>query len=188
MMNGELKMENGEFLPTARRARRPWRILNSPFLILHSRSDGFTLMEMVLVLAITAILLTLIVPVSQQFQVNALLTSETAALVTDLRRAQAAAVAGANDTSQGVHFDPTPTDQWVLFPGSTYTPGAVENEVHTLSSGLDMTAVALQGGGQDILFAERRGTTTNTGTITLQTLNGQTRTIVVNERGLVEIN
>lgn len=154
---------------------------------LPSTPSGFTLIEMVLVIALVAIMLVLMIPVSRQFQVSALLTSETAALVADLRRSQAAAVAGANDSAHGVHFDPTPTDRWVLFRGNTYVQGAPENEVHALPSVLDITTVTLTGGGQDILFTERRGMTGNSGLISLRAPNGETRTVSVNGRGVVEV-
>lgn len=149
---------------------------------------GFTLIEVLLTVTLLAILLTLFVPVSLQFQGNALLTSETALLAGDLRRAQASAVAGVNDGGSGVHIEPTPTDQWVLFRGGAYTPGAPENDVHVAPSAVDITAVTLAGGGQDVLFAERRGTTGNSGVVTLRAPNGQIRTISVNARGVVEIN
>ncbi|TSC64431.1 MAG: hypothetical protein G01um1014106_126 [Parcubacteria group bacterium Gr01-1014_106] len=150
-------------------------------------SAGFTILETALVITIIAILLALIVPVSQQFQTNALLHTEAAALAADLRRVQTAASAGTNDTAHGLHVDITPTDQWVLFRGSTYVPGAAENAVHALPTSVDITTVALTGGGQDILFTERRGTTSTPGTMTLRTANGQTKTVSVNGRGVVDI-
>lgn len=148
---------------------------------------GFTFLEMTIVIAIVAIIFALIIPVSRQFQVNALLISEASTLAADLRRSYAAAVAGENDLPHGIHVDGTPTDQWVLFRGATYTSGAPENTVHVLPSSLDITAVTLSGGGQNILFVERRGTTANTGFIIIRAPNGQTRTVSVNDRGVVDI-
>lgn len=140
-----------------------------------------------MVLAVFTILLGFFLPIARQFHTGSLLVAESGALATDLRRAQAAAIAGANDSSHGVHVDGAPTDRWVVFRGSTYVAGAPENEIHELPASLDVVSVVLAGGGQDVLFAERRGTTTQAGSITLQAPNGETRTISVNAQGTTDV-
>lgn len=151
------------------------------------KSPGFTLLESVIVLAIVAVILVLTIPLTQRFHVVSLLDDEAKLLATDLRRARAAAVAGVGDTAHGLHLEATPADRWTLFRGAAYSEGAPANEVHTLRSSVDITAVALSGGGADIVFAERRGTTTRPGSITLRASNGDTRTVTVNSQGTIEV-
>lgn len=155
----------------------------------HSHSwAGFTFVEVVLVLGILVVVFALIAPVTRQFHIGSLLDTEAEALAADLRRAQAAAVAGLFDTAHGVRVNGTPTDSWVLFRGATYTEGAAGNETHAVPSAIDITAVTLTGGGQDVIFAERRGITTQAGSVTLRSPSGQTRTVSVNAEGVVDVN
>lgn len=148
---------------------------------------GFTFLEVVLVLGILGTLSALLIPVSRQFHLGSLLDAEAQALASDLVRARSSAVAGIADTDHGVHVDASPTDQWVLFRGASYAPGAPSNETHPLPASLDITSVTLAGGGTDVVFRERRGTTASAGSVVLRAPSGETRTVSVNAEGVVEV-
>lgn len=150
------------------------------------KSSGFTLLEAIIVMAVVSVILVLTIPLAQRFHVVSLLDDEAKLLATDLRRARAAAVAGVGDSAHGVRLEATPADRWTLFRGTAYSEGAPANEVHVLRSSVDITAVSLSGGGADVVFAERRGTTTRPGSITLRAANGEIRTVTVNSQGTIE--
>lgn len=148
---------------------------------------GFTLLETVLVLGILGAALALLIPVGRQFHLGSLLDAEAQALASDLVYARSAAVAGLSDADHGVHVEASPTDQWVRFRGSTYAAGAPGNDVHLLPGSVDITSVTLNGGGNDIVFRERRGTTATAGSVVLRSPSGETHTISVNAEGVVTV-
>lgn len=129
------------------------------------------------------ILLGLSAPFLISFQSASLLDDAGEQIVQDLRRAQALAVAGVDDTSHGVYFDPA-TERWVLFAGSSYAEGTASNEVHQLPPSVDLDAVVLGTGGTVILFEERMGRTANAGTVVLRSGSRQL-TVSVNAAGTV---
>lgn len=150
-------------------------------------NGGFTLIEVLLVLGILTVLLGVLVPLSRRFQTSALLDVETDLLVADLRRAQVSALAGTADTAHGVHIDVTPENVWYVFEGNTFVPGGAGSVSHPTPSSVTITSVVLAGGGHEIVFAERRGTTAQTGTLTLTGPNSETRTVSVNSAGTLEV-
>lgn len=148
---------------------------------------GFSLVELVVAIGVVGILLAVGAVVSRQFHAGSLLRVEAEALASDLRRAQARAVAGQNDDAAGVAIEATPGDRWVLFFGGAYTPGASSNEVHVVPASIDITSVALTGGATAIVFTERRGMPSAAGTITFRAPTGQESLVTVSASGLVEI-
>lgn len=191
--NGEMSNEKGSVKAARYRAdlRERLRRINvalplSPF---RERSAGFSLVEMLIVLALFVGILGLSVPFLRTFQTFQLLNDASEQITQDLRRAQTLAVAGvgtdgAGNRNHGVHFDIS-ADQWTLFTGPTYVIGDPDNEAHTLSPAVDLASVALAGGGSSVIFTERAGRTTTTGTIVLQS-SGRQATITVNAAGRVD--
>ncbi len=162
---------------------------NSPFSFLNSHfsSGGFTFIEVVLVLGILLTVFALVLPVTRQFAVSASVHDEALALATDLRRAQASALAGIGDGPSGVRLDADPVNTWANFQGATYVPGAPGVETHTIRGEVTLASVSLAGGGNEVVFTELRGTTAQAGAVTLHARGGETRTVTVNAHGNVDV-
>lgn len=149
-------------------------------------TGGFTFIEALLALGVVLLLLVIGLPLTQRFQAVSILDDEASALLTDLRRSQGAAIAGVGDTSHGVHLETTPSDTWTLFHGASHVPGDPGNEVHAIPGAVEMISVSLLGGGTDVIFTERRGTTGQAGTIVLRALNGEIRTVSIAGSGTLQ--
>ena len=141
--------------------------------------SGFTLVELVIILAITLLLAATIGVLSSNTLPKNQLINESDTVVETLRRAQALTVAGKQDLPWGVHF--TSSDM-TLFAGSSYATRDVQyDERHVFPSGLTVTGLT------DVVFVSITGDTGNTGTIAL-TVNatGETKSISVSASGLIE--
>lgn len=125
---------------------------------------GFTLLEIVVALGIVTLLgaLSLVSFVNAR-RVQSLVTTGNDALSV-LRLAQQNAAAGYGDSVWGVRLE---HGQYHLFQGATYA-GAVTKTAYTLPTSLEITDIALAGGGQEIVFRPVDGITDQQGTFTIR--------------------
>lgn len=145
---------------------------------------GFTVVEILLVVSISVILLAASGPALQTYLGKRSIDTWTLSLQDALRRARAQSVAGLNGTAYGVHVE---ADNFVLFSGTTYAVDP-ENEVATLPGTITLSNISLNGGGADIVFNRNTGETNQNGTVTVSYQSGGTKTVSINELGLVELS
>ena len=137
--------------------------------------SGFTLIEILLSLALLAILSTLTLAVSGGLFARVQLNLATATLTQTLRRAQFLAQGSISDTSWGVK---TNQDSITLFSGDTFTA-----RDHTLDEPTGISsAVSLE--DEEIVFQKWSGTTTPR-TLTLTTADNETISLTINSKGIV---
>ena len=122
------------------------------------RSQGFTALEILIVIAILAILLATILPSFTNFRRSSLLNTDTMNLVTLINRARLLSVSSKDDEQYGIHLE---SSKAVLFKGDTYSASEPTNETHVFSTGLTLSSIAISGGGSEILFEKVTEATTN---------------------------
>ncbi len=103
-------------------------------------TTGFTLVEILIVLALMGLFLALTAPLGIEFYREHVLQDQTATLVNNLKTAQSYAQSGKNDSSWGIRFEPDDqgcTNCYALFQGDTYSErdGAYD-KVYNLASGV----------------------------------------------------
>lgn len=137
---------------------------------------GFTLIEILVVFAMSGFVLAMVGPLSVQVLQKSQVAKERIVIEQQLHLAQARTVAGYQDSTWGVHLT---SSQSVLFAGASYAArNQAFDQVHTIPSGI------VESGLADILFAERTGKTVQTGSILLtQTSTGDVRTLTINANG-----
>lgn len=128
---------------------------------------GFTITELVVVIAIAVLLGGLALPALRIAQKNSELDSVTESLVAVLRLAQNRTVGSEEASQYGVFFDTTTSpDQYVLFKGATWeTRDVASDEVHILPQGLELSGVAIP--ENTVVFARVTGIVLNAGSVTL---------------------
>jgi len=145
--------------------------------IIHNSTKGFTLLEMLLSIALITIIAGIGVPIYQSFQTRNDLNVAQEAVAHTLHRAQTLAQASDGDTSWGMYAT---TSNVVLFKGTSYVArDSGFDEVFEISAGLSVS------GTQEYVFAKFTGEPQTTGTTILTSNSNEVRDIVVNSKGMV---
>ena len=154
---------------------------------------GFTLVEMLIVIAIMIIIASAAVPLYGSLQVKAQIGESTSQIVQAVRIARANAISGYNSTSSGIYFfiNPVGADSYVLYQGSSYSNRdtsfdqtmVLDNALSIVNAGFVLTS-----GSIDINFARGSGRPSNVGSLTLVHSVQGTSTISLNYLGRVQQN
>lgn len=152
------------------------------FFIKQQKNSGFTLMELIIVIALVGILAILAIPFYQSLQLKADLNQVGEKLASDLRRQQTYAASGKGASAWGARFN---TDSYTLFKGASFvlrdpTADEVVNLPKSVYLSFPMT---------ELFFSNPTGGTLSPGQLTLTNLvNNQTLTINIFSQGLVQLN
>ena len=140
---------------------------------------GFTLLEVLLVIALFGILLASMGSLASNSLPKNQLTLETDVVVSTLRRAQTRSISGYQDGLWGVYFT-----SWsmILFKGERYDlRDPVFDETHVFESSIRMSGLS------EIVFEARQGQTQQVGTVMItQVSSGETKTLTINRNGRVQ--
>jgi|SRR3989344_810594 len=153
---------------------------------MNDKQFGFTLIELLLVIGIFLVVGIAVTPLYGNLSVATRLNEEASQLVQTIRIARARAVSGFRASRHGVCFEfAAGGDRYILYQGDDCaTRLASADRVTDLPSALRLTTTLP---GPDLNFSAT-GTPSVTGTITLAHTTYGTRTIIINELGLVEEN
>jgi len=144
---------------------------------------GFTLIELILVIAISATLAALAVPTIGQFSNRTQIDATSDEVISALRFAQAKAMAVEQDSKFGVYFD-NANQKFYIFRGSNFGDNPSENIEYNYPN----TITVAQGfTNNQADFEKLFGTTTDTGNITITNNIGQTRIVSISEVGKIEL-
>lgn len=146
-----------------------------------SDRQGFTIVEILIVLAIGIVLLAAAVALTSRFFTSSQLNDIDAQLAQTLRTAAQRSEARYNSTAHGVYIA---SDQFVLYQGATYaTRNTSFDRVTTVASGVVLsTSIA----GDDIQFMVGTGLPVATGTVSIVHDVDGTRTVEIHTSGFIE--
>ncbi len=142
---------------------------------------GFSLLELLLVIALLIFLVGLTLPISLYFFQTILLDKATITVIDTLRRAQLQAMLQKNDSSFGVKIFPG-AYYYVLFQGDSYD-SRVQNEDEYFFVWGDIEVVS--GRVDELVFSKFTGTPSITGTVYV-TLGNNIEGININSEGKIE--
>jgi len=117
--------------------------------------DGFTFIELILVISLFSIIFVFIIPSLVRPRSFADIVSTQELIYATVKEAQSLTMANPQ-REYSVHFD---QDKFILFEGSTYTPGDPNNLETTLTTNLSIESITLPGG--DIIFSQISGEVQN---------------------------
>ncbi len=147
------------------------------------KNKGFTLLELIVVIAILVILSGVIIGAFVIFNTTEGVNKDTELVLETLRLARNQTLASKNEMQYGVHFSAT---NITLFSGATYNPSTSGNEIFALHAG-DSLSVNLNSGGDDVVFDRLTGATSESGTITITSSNSATsKNVTIYSTGLIQ--
>jgi prepilin-type N-terminal cleavage/methylation domain-containing protein len=142
------------------------------------RQAGFTLLEVLLSVAIMSLLAGLSLPVYESFARRNDLDVTTQSTVNAIRRAESYARAVQGDSLWGVKFQ---ASGMTLFKGATYAARDTSfDEVITVPGAVTVSGLS------EVDFAKVTALPNTTGTVTLTSTTNDTRTITLNAKGMVD--
>lgn len=144
---------------------------------------GFTLVELLIVVALVGILSAGVAVSFWNVNKTKALDTEAQSLVGLLNRARAQTLSAKDGFAYGVHFE---TSKAVLFRAPAYISTSTFNINKPLPREVNITAIALTGGGSETLFKKLTGQTDQSGTITLALVSNASAstTVVIGATGI----
>ena len=148
--------------------------------------NGFTLIEILIVVGILGLLIAGAVPGFQYFQRQRDLGSSADGIMSALRLARSKTLASQNDSPWGVYFFTSPAPNgYVLFNGSSYaarTPSFDEEHLLPVSVAISQISLSI---GQEVVFSRLSGNASSSGSVVLQLIKepAKTKTVYVSSSG-----
>ncbi len=154
------------------------------------KNKGISILELLIVLAILAIIVSFIILNLTKFRNEQALQNTTSDIISLVNEARTKTISSIDSTTYGVHFE---TSRAVLFAGSSFTEPNSSNKQVDINSAVSIPSsggINLNGGGSDVVFTRISGDTTNYGTIIVRLVSDATRqkTITINKTGIVSSN
>lgn len=143
----------------------------------YKKNQGFVLIELVLVIAIIAVLAGITVPLAQTLQTKNDLELTANGLARTLGRARTLAQAVASDTLWGIYIG---TSTYTLFQGTSYATRVTSSD-ELLDIPPDVSAT----GTVEFVFSKLYGELTTSSVVTLTTPTNDSRILRINVKGVV---
>lgn len=141
------------------------------------KKPAFTLIEILMSIAIIAIISAIGIPVYQSFQTRNDLDVATVTVVQSLRRAQILAQASDGDSSWGVYAT---SGSIIIFKGTSYSGRSTSSdEVFVVPASINPAT------SSEYIYNKFSGLPTATGTINLISITNESRNITINSKGTV---
>lgn len=139
---------------------------------------GFTLLEVLLVIATITVLAGIGIPVYTSLQIKNDLDVATSTSLQAIRRAQMLSQAVDGDTTWGAKIQ---SASITLFKGSSYGGRDTNyDEVYSLSGSVTPTGIT------ELVFSKLLGTPNTTGTLTLTNTNNEVQNITIGSKGQLD--
>ena len=153
--------------------------------------EGFTLLELLVVLGILIILMAIALPNLRAFQQNYDLENSMGGIVSSLRLAQGQTVASEGESQYGVYFNTSADPQeYIIFKGESYALRDVSSDViHKLLKPVVISTIDLWG-NNEVVFERLTGNASSSssyGKISIKLISdAKTKDIYIGNSGLVK--
>ncbi len=147
---------------------------------------GFSLLELIIVISISMILGVISISTFYSVSEQQSLEKDVNYAIALVEKARLQTVNAKSNSQFGVRFA---SSSVTLFQGSSYVAGSSTNTMFNFSPKVEISAINLSGGTQNLVFELITGKANATGTVTfrLKTNQNASTTVIMYKTGLVEI-
>ena len=138
---------------------------------------GFSVVEILLVVGLIALLVSLSFLGYRSFEKSLTLSTTANEIITALHLAADQTISSKGDMVYGVHFE---SDAYAIFSGLVYNASSTGNEVFAMPAAIEISDIALTGGGSEVIYNRLTGQTDTPGTVSLRVKLEPTKTRIVN--------
>ncbi len=149
------------------------------------RSRGFTLLEVMITIALMSVLLGLGLVLSMDVYRGTLYRSTRQTLISSLTTARGRSLSNLFQSTHGVCYG---APDFIIFRGTTYSASSPYNETVPGNPAVTLTSTGgffSCGNGTGIVFSQLAATSSNTGTITVSESGHADETVSVNSLGTI---
>ncbi|MDP4008576.1 MAG: prepilin-type N-terminal cleavage/methylation domain-containing protein [Candidatus Peregrinibacteria bacterium] len=151
------------------------------------KKKGFTLLELILVIAIFSIVVGGTILSLSSFFAKSQLTDHSKQIVNSLRKAQSNSMMRVKVSQWGVNFD-SGGGVVTFFQGASYSARDTNyDQAQTLPPSLSLNNISFDSGGTEVVFTKVNGETDDFGSLQVQG-DIDNYTITINKFGQIEIN
>ncbi len=150
---------------------------------------GFSLVELIIGIAILALLMTMLITAYVSLQKKPQLDNATQEVMNILRLAQNQTLASQGNSKYGVYFNTATTpNTYILFRGTSYaTRDTSVDKTYLVAAITEFSAITITGGGSEVVFDQLTGATQKSSSVTLwlKDDHSQVKTIYVDSSGVI---
>lgn len=148
---------------------------------------GISVFEALIVIAIVGILATVVMPEFSNMRKSQVIKNTSSEVLSSINKARSQTLASIDSSSYGVHFE---SDQIVVFKGTVFSDGDVNNKVFEITSPASISSINLTGNVSDIYFNRLSGSPSVTGTIIVSDSPNHDfiKTITVSPSGMASLD
>lgn len=147
-------------------------------------NKGISVIEILVVIAILAILISVVLPQFKTMRENEILKSTTSDVASLIDKARSESLSSVNSLEYGVHFE---EDSVTIFQGMVYGAGTASNVVVPIDPSATITDISLSPSGSNLYFDRLSGEPSKTGTITIE-VGALSKTVTISPTGAVSTN
>lgn len=144
------------------------------------------MIEALIVAGVAIILLVIVTAAFSRFRDSQALSGGVEEIAAAINKARSLTLSSRNFMQHGIHFE---SGRLVIFQGAVFSASDPANEEIKLSAFVEISSVALNGGGADMVFQKLTGKTDQYGSLTLRTKANasNTKIISVESTGVVSV-
>ena len=147
-----------------------------------TKREGFSLVEIIVAVAVLAVIAALTANAFSSFYKNMALNSAVEQAISVLQEARSNTLSGKDSSQWGVHFE---ISRLAFFKGTSFTEPNPNNRDYQLSYSVEIYGISLNGGGPNVIFQKLTGKTNEYGAVSFRLKSdvSKTKTITIESNG-----
>jgi Tfp pilus assembly protein FimT len=149
------------------------------------KMEGITLIEILVAIAVVAILATTVLPGFSKIKKMQILKSTTEDMVSAIGEARSETMASLDSSSYGVNFE---SNKITIFQGTSFSVDSIHNKVIDITPPATISSINLNNNGTSLYFNRLSGLPNTSGTITISMTGVDSKIVTISATGSASAN